>query len=266
MALIMWPVLLKPLIGADKTVLLFQVVFLWSFCFGIFLNLAHRDDHFLLHVTLLSCLLSLTVSRLLLVRPCILMAIVFLFGIKGKRFLPGILISPACAFFYYLFFLYTIPLAAAHYLKGSRKFAYGLTLGSILSLGVWLIFTHTGIIAVLWHTLSALLFSRDGLVVSENVLSIDLMQRLPAYLIASLFLMTFYKTRAADIYAMLLLFTAPLALQARYFADISLPLMMLYVIRHNADVTSFFLANKRAFEGIALVSLLLILPGCKTSP
>jgi hypothetical protein len=107
----------------------------------------------------------------------------------------------------------------------------------------------------------ALLSSRDGLVVVENTLSIDQIERVPVYLIVFFFLLTFHRCRTLDIYAVLLLATAPLALQARYFADLTLPLMVIYILNNNDKMYGVLSRNKPVFEAFALVSILLVVPG-----
>ena len=255
--------IVKAWIGTDKTILLFQVVSLWLFLAGMIINLQNRSEHFLLHLTFLSFLLSLLVNRLILIRPCIFLAIIFFLSIKGRRFLTGFLTSVICAVLYYLFFLYTVPLILAHYLRGSKRFSFGMAAGTILSIAGWLLFTDFGLVSILWHTLNALLFSRQGLVIAENTLSVDQLERPAVYLIVFLFLATLYRRRGTDIYTILLLSTAPLALQARYFVDLSLPLMVLYLLRRNGQMTVFFLRNRPVFEALALVSILLVIPGIR---
>lgn len=248
-------------IGPYKTIFFFQLLSVWLFSLGIIMNCENRDKYFLLQVVFFFGLLSLTMNRLLLIRPCIFLGVVFFLSIKGERFWTGFLTSLICAVLYYLFFLYTIPLVIGHYLKGSRKFGYGVALGTLLSLAGWLVITKLGLLAVLWHTVGALLSSREGLVIVENTLSVDQLKRLPVYLITLFFLATIYKKREVDIYAVLLAATAPLALQARYLIDLTIPLMVLYVLRHSDEIAVFFIANKRVFEALALVSILLVIPG-----
>jgi hypothetical protein len=252
---------LKTWVGSSRTVLLYQVTFVSLFCVGMVLNLRSRADHFLLHMMFLFVLLSLVINRLVLIRPCILMAVIFFLAIPGKRFWSGLLACLVGAMFYYLFFLYTVPLAIAHYFKGSRKFSYGLALGTLLSLAGWMVLTNFGLLSILAHTVRALLSSRDGLVVVENTLSIDQIERVPVYLIVFFFLLTFHRYRTLDIYAALLLATAPLALQARYFADLTLPLMVIYTLNNNEEMYGVLSRNKPVFEAFALVSILLVVPG-----
>ncbi len=74
-------------------------------------------------------MLQLPCQRILSIRPFIFGTFFILYSIDQKGFFPGLFSSAALSFLYpYLSWFYTIPVAFAHIIKGSKKFAGGILL------------------------------------------------------------------------------------------------------------------------------------------
>jgi hypothetical protein len=86
-----------------------------------------RDqDTFVLVYALLLLITTQTFLRMLSIRPFVFGTLFLIYAIGQKGILRGVLSSAAISFFYpYLAWFYTIPVAAAHFLKGDRRFALG---------------------------------------------------------------------------------------------------------------------------------------------
>ena len=91
-----------------------------------------NNELFVLALILMLIMLYLPCQRILSIRPFIFGTFFILYSIDQKRFFPGIFSSIALSFFYpYLSWFYTIPVAFAHLVRGSKKFAGGILLIAI---------------------------------------------------------------------------------------------------------------------------------------
>lgn len=252
-------------IGVGSTVLLYEIVFSGLFFIAVFLNMRDPNkeiasDHFFYYLFFAFLLMSQALYfRLFLIRPCILLSIVFLFALRGREFVPGLAFAMIAGLFYYLFFLYTIPLALAHRVSGDRKFAYGLAFGSVLSFIGWLYLSDYQYLILLKHIASSL-FHRGGISVVENNFSGGQLFQPVIFLFALLFVSAVYSSRRYDVVFFALLFTLPLAYQVRYFLDLTMPLLAIYAVNNGTALKSFFLFNRKAFEVFAMLSVFLIIP------
>lgn len=70
--------------------------------------------------------LSLPITRVLSVRPCVPGTLYLLFALAGGGLLRGVATAGVIGLCYpYLFWIYTLPVAAAHFLRGDRRFSAG---------------------------------------------------------------------------------------------------------------------------------------------
>lgn len=252
------------LIGSDNTILVYQVVFACLFFIAITLNIRSSDleeekEYVGIYILFVMVLMSYCLYRILLIRPCIILAILTLISLRGKGVISGFLMASLSGFSYYLFFLYTIPLGIAHYLKGSKKFGIGVLAATVAGIISWAFLTEFEYFKVLGLIVSGL-FSRDGVAISENVISLAKITNLLIFISLILFIATLVRNFKLDIYLTLGILSLPLAYQARYFLDITFPLIFIYIVRNNLDIKSFIGLNKKVFEVAMLASFLLLVP------
>lgn len=197
-------------------------------------------------------------ARLYLIRPCILMAILFLFALRGRGLIVGVLSAFAMAFLYYLYFFYTVPLILAHRFGGDRRFAQGLFIGSLLSLAAWLLLTDLTYLLLIQETALSI-FQRHGITIRENTFSVGQLFNPFIFIVLIIFTTAAYRGFRDDVFYAFV-FTLPLAIQNRYFADLTLPLMTIYAVRHSHWLTSFYIQNKKLVDVFALLSVVLLVP------
>ena len=254
--------LINNYIGKENTIVVYEIVFVCLFFAGLILNMhTSEEDKESMSLTLLLVflLMSYSLYRVTLIRPSILLSILMLFGLKGKRFLPGVLFSSLCAFFYYLFLFYTVPLSLAHIFRGNKRFGYGLIAGSALSLSAWLLLTDFSYMDFIINLFTGL-FNRESITIQENIISLGKITNPIVFLAVVFFACTVYRKRNIDRYLALIIITIPLAIQVRYFLDITLPLMVIYTACNNSDIKEYFFRNKPVFEAVALFAILLCIP------
>lgn len=248
----------------ENTILILQMLFASLFFAAIMTNLladAKEEMSELQPLLIIAAfaLMSYAMLRITLIRPCILIGILFLFALKGRGFIAGVLFSLFGAFFYHLFFIYSGSLAVGHYFKGCKRFSYGLIVGMAAGLAGWAFYTSWDYFPFLYKLVFSL-SDRGGMEVGENVFSLVLLKKAFVFFTALLFFTTLLRTKTVDMYIVLLLATIPLALQSRYFADLSLPLLVLYIVKNNMDIKVFYSKNKKVFEVFALIAVFLVVP------
>lgn len=250
-------------IGLDRTVITYEIAFTCIFMVAMLFNFSTSRKSNLFSVTLiiLFTFLSYGFYRIGLIRPAILMSVFLLFGIAGRRFVSGVLLAVVSAFFYWLFWLYMIPLSAAHYIKGSKSFAVGVFLGTVISLLSWGIFTDFEYYRVVPHIFLTLVSGRDNIMISENIVSLGKLATPVIFLSVACFVFTVKVRKKTDLVFMLIIFTLPLAIQVRYFLDVSLPLIFIYIVDNNLEVIENFSDRiKPAIEAFGIISMVLIVP------
>ncbi len=254
---------LKYCLGRDNAVFLLESAASLLFLSALLFNLkGSLDKHLFPLITIFLFIFFVNAfPRLSNIRPATFMAILFLFALRGKHFLAGMLGTMVAASFYWLYFLYSLPLALAHYIKGKKSFSYGLLTGTIISLIAWLYFTDFTYAHTVTHLIKSMLFSREAIKISENALFIRaIFYPLPFLLIFTAALTIFY-TRRVDLCIVLLIFSLPLSLQVRYFLDLSAPLIFIYLINTNHDRLLAFAKQQRGiFDAFALASIFLVTP------
>jgi len=252
-------------IGAENTVILFEITFICLFFTAIILNIRDTEEekkYLSIYILLAIFLTSYCLGRITLIRPTILIAIITLLCLKGRSSISGFIITVFSAFLYYLFFVFFIPLAVAHYLKGSKRFAVGIASGVVVSLIVWIYNTDYEYFKVLWFVLSGLLFDRDGIRISENIISLSLIGSQFVFLLLFFFIATVLSRLKVDIYIVLIVLTIPIAIQLRYFIDITIPLMFLYTVKNSEFIEKVMSNNtyRKLTEISVLISLVLLIP------
>lgn len=91
-----------------------------------------NKELFVVALIIMLIMLYLPCQRILSIRPFIFGTFFILYSIDQKKFFPGIFSSVALSFLYpYLSWFYTIPVAFAHLIRGSKKFAGGVLLATI---------------------------------------------------------------------------------------------------------------------------------------
>lgn len=255
--------LFKNAIGSDNTVILYEIVYTCIFMIALLINFktAKKSRLFSLTLIILFIFMSYGLYRIALIRPAILLSAFLLFGLIGKRFVSGFLLAVASGFFYWLFWFYTIPLALAHYLKGSKKFAFGVSAGTLIALFSWLIFTDFEYIRVVANIFFTITGGRDKIVISENIFSLGKLATPVIFLAVASFIFTVKVRKEIDIVFLLVLFTLPLAIQVRYFLDVSLPLMFIYVVNNNLKLIDNFCESVRpTIEAFGIIAMVMIIP------
>jgi len=250
-------------IGLDRTVIAYEITFACLFIVAMLFNFRTSRKSSLFPVTLviLFTFLSYGFYRIGLIRPAILMSAFLLFGIAGKRFISGVILGTVSAFFYWLFWLYMVPLSAAHYIKGSKQFARGVFIGTVISLLSWGILTDFEYFRVVPNIFLTLVSGRDNIMISENILSIGKLATPVIFLSVACFVFTAKVRKKTDLVFMLIIFTLPLAIQVRYFLDVSLPLIFIYIVNNNLEVIENFSDRvKPAIEAFGIISMVLIVP------
>lgn len=220
---------LKEYTNKDITRAILQIVFFNLFVLAILQNIKDKSIAFVLF-TLLAFLLY--TQRFLSLRPCMLMSILFLFAIDGKNLKTGVLYVALSAFTYYLFWFYTIPIAIAHIWKGNRKFGIAVALTTGVSIIAWILLTGGHYMDLVYNVATAL-FQHEGLGVGENMPFIHLLYRPVIFFFSVAFLLTLHYKKEFNLLLLLIILTAPLAIQTRYFIDLTIPLMFIYVINAN---------------------------------
>lgn len=256
---------LKKAIGGKNTVLVFEIIFVCLFFIAIILNIRNPEEekgwlgiYILLTILLMTCCLE----RLILIRPAVLTALITLLCLKARGGVAGFAVTAISAFFYYLYFLFFIPLAIAHYFKGCKRFAVGALVGVVASTALWIYQTNFEYLSVLWLIVSGMMFNREGLIISENVLFVSKLTNPVVFLIFLFFIATVCEAKRVDKYLLLLILTIPLALQARYFLDFALPLMFIYGVRNSILLKQSIIrsAYKTILEASVVVSVILLFP------
>jgi hypothetical protein len=101
---------------------------------GILDDIEDQDSFFLVYVLLL-LFTAMSFRRVLSVRPFAFGTFFLLYAVGQRGILKGVLSSAILAFFYpYLAWLYTLPAALAHFLKGDKRFALGTIFFTVLFL------------------------------------------------------------------------------------------------------------------------------------
>ena len=255
--------ILKNAVGPDRTVIAYEIAFTCIFIAAMLFNLRTSRKSSLFPVTLIILFIFLSYGfyRIGLIRPAILISAFLLFGIPGRRFVPGVILAIVSAFFYWLFWLYMVPLSAAHYIKGSKRFAGGVFIGTVISLLSWGILTDFEYFRVVPHIFLTLVSGRDNIIINENVLSLGKLATPVIFLSVACFVFTAKVRRKTDLVFMLIIFTLPLAIQVRYFLDVSLPLIFIYTVNNNLDLIETFSDRVRpAIEAFGIISMVLIVP------
>lgn len=227
--------LIKNMIGKINTVVLYETVFGVLFYLAVLVNIGREStEEKEVFYSILATLIVITPAmfRIFFIRPASLMCILFFFALRGRRFLTGFLSSIFMAFLYYLFPFYTIILAVAHYLKGSKRFCTGLAAGTVLSVAAWIMLTDAEYLKVIMRLYYEITQSRDT-IASENRIPIMMISETGIFLILAVFVFSYASKKEYDIYLVAALLTLPLALQTRYFVDLTVPLMGIYGARHN---------------------------------
>lgn len=260
---------LQNVVGGSYTILTFQIVFISLFFIAIIINIrnpAEEKSMIGVYIFLFFLLLTICVWRLTLIRPTILIAIITLICLKGRGSILGFTVTAMSAFLYYLYFLFFIPLAVAHYFKGCRKFAIGVTAGVIISSVIWIYQTDYEIITVLSLIVSGM-FGREGLAISENAMFASKLTNPVVFVIALFFVASVIKKKKVDICLLLIIFTIPLSLQARYFLDLALPLMFIYAVNNSFLSEKVFTDSiyKTVVDASAIVSIIFLFPAFITT-
>jgi len=255
--------IVKNAVGPDRTVIAYEIAFTCLFIIAMLFNFrtSRKSNLFPVTLIILFTFLSYGFYRIGLIRPAILISVFLLFGIAGRRFVSGVLLATVSAFFYWLFWLYMVPLCAAHYIRGSRRFALGVFLGTVTSLLSWGILTDCEYFRVVPHLFSALVSGRDNIMISENILSLGKLATPVIFLSVACFVFTVKVRKKTDLVFMLIIFTLPLSIQVRYFLDVSLPLIFIYTVNNNLDLIETFSDRvKPAIEAFGIISMVLIVP------
>lgn len=165
--------LVKKAVGLDNTVISYEIAFTCIYMIAALVNFKTAKKSSLFSVTsiILFIFMSYGFYRIGLIRPAILVGAFLLFGLIGKRLVSGLTLAAASGFLYWLFWFYTIPLALAHYLKGSRKFALGLLAGTSVALLCWVAFTNLEYVRVVASIFFTIIGGRDKIVIGENIFS-----------------------------------------------------------------------------------------------
>jgi hypothetical protein len=255
--------LAKNALGLDNAVIAYEIVFTCIYMIGLLVNFKTTKKSSLFSVTLIILFIFMSYGfyRIGLIRPAILISVFLLFGLIGKRFVSGLLLAIASGFFYWLFWFYTIPLALAHYLKGSRNFALGVFTGTAIALLSWGVFTDLEYVRVVASIFSTIISGRDNIVIGENIFSLGRLATPVIFLTVSLFIFTAKVRKEVDVVFLIIIFTLPLAIQIRYFLDVSLPLMVIYTVNNNLDLIESFTEHvKPTIEAFGIIAMVMITP------
>lgn len=251
---------IKTAIGEHNTAIAFEIAFMLLMIVAFLVNFKYPA-----HLAIpAACIALVAISsgliyRVSLVRPTILMSILFLFGIKGKGAITGVIGTLFAAFTYYLFWLFSVPLAIAHYFKGDKKFAVSVAVSTVIGILAWIALSNGEYIKLIYKLFMALFFERDGNSIGENRPLFELIVSHAVFIWMALLALTIANREKFDIYALLMAVTAPIALQARYFLDISLPLAVIYVTVHNKDIIEkIYEKNIKLAQIICISSLVLL--------
>jgi len=260
----------RSVLGAGGAIFFFEALFTSLFILALLVNIkpASDPDLFPLILVALFSFLSSALSRVFLIRPAILLGIIFLFSLKGRRALSGFLIALVGAFLYWLYWLYMVPLAIGHFYKGSRRFAAGAAAGTVVGLIGVVYFSHGQYLDAVSGIISALFSGRGELKISESKFFIHALTNASVYFWVALAALTFYRRRKLDFYFFLIIITLPLALQVRYFADLTFPLLFIYAMNGNETwMREFYSRSKPVVNLFGLGALmLLIFPATAASP
>lgn len=258
---------MKGYLGHNNTITVIEIAFICLFFLSLLRNTCRSDtdagyfSYLLLFVFLI---MNISLSRLTLIRPAIFMSIIFLFAIRCRGALMGVVISIMGALLYYLFFLYTVPLAIGHYFKGDKRLCYGLTVGTALCTAIWILMTDYSYIDMM-RILIMEFTNRDGIVISENVNFLSSLSNPVIFIFLFLFAVILIRTKKVDIYTALVIATLPLAIQIRYFLDITVPLIGIYVAKNSDDMYNYLATHSRVvMDAAALVVVFLIIPPITT--
>lgn len=122
---------ISPLLGQFLLIKTLSLVFSFLFFYlvfrrsGILDNIKDQDTFFIVYALLL-LFTAMAFKRILCLRPFAFGTFFLLYAIGQRGILRGLLSSAVLAFFYpYLAWLYTVPVALVHFLKGDRRFALG---------------------------------------------------------------------------------------------------------------------------------------------
>ena len=255
--------LVKNAIGLDNAIIAYEIAFTCIYMIGLLVNFKTTKKSSLFSVTLIILFIFMSYGfyRIGLIRPAILISAFLLFGRIGKRFVPGLLLAIASGFLYWLFWFYTIPLALSHYLKGSRNFALGVFTGTAIALLSWGVFTDLEYVRVVASIFSTIISGRDNIVIGENMFSLGRLATPVIFLTVSLFIFTAKVRKEVDVVFLLVLFTLPLAIQIRYFFDVSLPLLVIYTVNNNLGlIESFTERVKPTMEAFGIIAMVMITP------
>lgn len=186
-----------------------------------------------LAVPLLVVALWSPVLRATTIRPFLFGSLLLLYGVGRRGALRGFLASAVALFMYpYLAWMFTVPLAVGHALAGSRSFAAGGLLATVLSTALQP--------AAYWGLLAALARSEStrtelGLQIGEFTPLFADWSLLVATVLVLLLLIPLLPPRARELrpeHVVMLLFY-PLSLRyVRYFIDVLLPLLL---VAYGAD-------------------------------
>ena len=255
--------LAKNALGLDNAVIAYEIAFTCIYMIGLLVNFKTTKKSSLFSVTLIILFIFMSYGfyRIGLIRPAILISVFLLLGLVGKRFVSGLLLAIASGFFYWLFWFYTIPLSLAHYLKGSRNFALGVLAGTAVALLSWVVLTDLEYVRVVASIFSTIISGRDNIVIGENMFSLGRLATPVIFLTVSLFIFTAKVRKEVDVVLLLIIFTLPLAIQIRYFLDVSLPLMVIYIVNNNLDlIESFTERVKPTIEAFGIIAMVMITP------
>lgn len=227
--------LTKNYFGSDTTIAIFEVMMMSLFIIALLINIKEHDNDSVPVICFLIALFLTTQDRITLIRPCILMAILFLIAIKGKGIIAGLIYSIITGILYYLFWFYTFPILIVHILKGNKKFALGTAIGTGIAIAVWTGITDGRYLTLIYETAIAG-GKRNGILIEETLLPIVFIFSPMVFLLIAGAVVTYYREKDIDKFGILILVTTPLIYQVRYFIDITLPLLFLYVINHNRHI------------------------------
>ena len=199
-----------------------------------------KDRHaFTVATICIVALLSFSFSRIMIARPFAFGTFFIIFSIGRKGIVQGFLSSLFLAFFYpYLCWIYILPVAFTHYIRGDKKFA----LGAISLIVIFLLIQP----ASFWGFQIALVNSD---IVREAINAkisefISILKYFPFYLYLAAFIIIFpYFTENARrlnyVNVLILLYLIPSLKYNRYFLDIILPLLF---ISFGSEIVRIFLA------------------------
>ena len=227
-------------LGREQTTSLFEGLCFSLYSFAIYWNIRpfqKRDGRLAVAASIaVGLFVCAMFCRVVQIRPVMFVSVFLCFLMPTRSFLIGLTASLVIAGMHWLYFLYTIPVAIAHYISGSRRTSYGIIAGSVIAFGILLSVSDSQYIVILQNLLKVTK-TDPALVCPEFLPPIWLIFQPSALAIIYVFVDTLSKRPIkVDVYLITLICFSPLCIQHRFAHDQAIPLMMMYILHAREDI------------------------------